>query len=63
MAVSPQAKDRLFKSVSRYLTDFAVGECPRDFELTFVAEISRCVDYGFCFGQNDDIFRHWRKIW
>ena len=33
VAVSPQAKDRLFKSVRRYLTDFAAGERPRDFEL------------------------------
>ena len=35
VAVSPQAKDRLFKSVRRYLTDFAAGERPRDFELPF----------------------------
>ena len=35
VAVSPQAKDRLFKSVRGYLTDFAAGERPRDFELPF----------------------------
>ena len=35
VVVSPQVKCRLSKSARHYLTDFAAGECRRDFELTF----------------------------
>ncbi len=35
VAISPQAKDRLSKSVRQYLTDFGAAECRRDFELPF----------------------------